>query len=95
MPAATAGAVTSFALTTTCIAEVSAGNASLTRLNVCTTGSSCGSVSASAGCPCCIWIAGIARATISGGRQPGGQPGAAQDAVDDPRPDPDAGHPAP
>ena len=65
MPAATAGAVTSFALTTTCIAEVSAGNASLTRLKVCTTASSCGSESASAGWPSSIWVAGIARATIT------------------------------
>ena len=62
-PASIEGAVTSFALMTTSSDEVSDGNAACRRLNVCTTGWSCGSDAEVFGVPMSIPRAGIARAT--------------------------------
>ena len=61
----TAGAVTSRALTTTLSVCVSAGKAFCTRLNVCTTGSSCGSDAEVLGVPMSSCSAGSAIATSS------------------------------
>ena len=80
-PALTAGAVTSSALMTTSSDEVSDGNASCTRLNVCTTGSSCGSEAEVFGVPMSIPMrrdrhrheqaGGQARPTAAGAAAPG------------------------
>ena len=91
-PPVTAGAVTSSALMTTSSDEVSVGNASCSRLNVWTTGSSCGSESDVLGVPMSMPRPGSPAPPAAPVARHGRQQRAPQHPVHDARPDAERGH---